>query len=330
MQSAAAAGRRRIIALPAFCCYDLVTALNAAGLGVVLYDIEPLTLGPDLASLDGALAVEPAAVVVAHLYGVPVDMPTVLTMAEKHGVAVIEDAAQSVGAMLHGRPAGSFGHLRVLSFGRGKGVTGGRGGALLMDPAWRGSAGEVPASGGRGLLEVAALAAQWLLTRPSLYRIPASIPALELGDTIYRQPHAPARQSAVSACVVGATWRRQQEETERRLRNAEWLVRALQGTGALVPVRPGPGAQPGWLRLPVLARALDRADPRLTSGRVLGVMPAYPRSLADLEALPRPVGDRALPGARELAERLWTLPTHSRLSEADLERLARWIQRFSR
>ena len=74
-----------------------------------------------------------------------------------------------------------------MSFGRGKGVTGGRGGALLVNPGWRGGSDESPLLPGiRGVMEVPALKAQWLLARPWLYRIPASLPFLGLGDTVYR------------------------------------------------------------------------------------------------------------------------------------------------
>ena len=328
MQWGATVGRSRTIALPAFCCYDLVTAVNAAGLNAVLYDIEPETLAPEFGSLEAALADRPAALVVAHLYGVPVDMTAVMDLAERYGVPVIEDAAQAAGAMLHGRPAGSFGHLRVLSFGRGKGVTGGRGGALLVGPGWRGSSIDPPGPGARGTLELAALLTQWLLARPGLYRIPASIPTLRLGDTVYQAPHLPAGQSSVSAAVAEATWARREKETAIRRRNAEGLLASLVGTGTLVATRPGPGAQPGWLRLPVLARVIDRADQRFTAARALGVMPGYPRPLGDLAELPGPVAGREFPGARELAARLWTLPTHSLLTRADLERLAEWISQF--
>ncbi|HEX6062963.1 MAG TPA: DegT/DnrJ/EryC1/StrS family aminotransferase, partial [Longimicrobiales bacterium] len=63
-----------VVALPAWGCYDLATAAVGAGARVVLYDVEPATLTPDLASLQRALAYGARAVVVAHFYGVPVDM----------------------------------------------------------------------------------------------------------------------------------------------------------------------------------------------------------------------------------------------------------------
>ena len=58
-----------VVALPAYSCYDVATAAIGAGVKVVLYDIDPSTLGPDWESLEKAMQVEPVALVVAHLFG---------------------------------------------------------------------------------------------------------------------------------------------------------------------------------------------------------------------------------------------------------------------
>ena len=59
----------RPIALPAYCCFDIATAADGADVQVVLYDLDPETLGPDGPSLRRALEREPSAVVAAHLFG---------------------------------------------------------------------------------------------------------------------------------------------------------------------------------------------------------------------------------------------------------------------
>ena len=138
-------GAGRPVAIPAYGCFDLATAVLGAGASFVLYDSDPATLGPDLDSLAKALSMGADRVVVAHLYGVPVDLLAVRALADSFGATIIEDAAQGAGASLDGMPLGSFGAAGVLSFGRGKGVTGGSGGALLLradvaaaaDPALR-------------------------------------------------------------------------------------------------------------------------------------------------------------------------------------------------
>jgi len=163
------------VALPAYGCYDLATAADGAGSPVLLYDLDPATLAPDLASLRRALERGARAVVLAHWYGIPVD-PESVSAAGAAGVTVIEDAAQGAGAAWRGRQLGSFGDLAVLSFGRGKGNTAGRGGALVAHGA-PGSAAFARAHpqvarARRGAQECVQLKAQWLLGRSALYAVP--------------------------------------------------------------------------------------------------------------------------------------------------------------
>ena len=127
------AGGKPVVAMPAYACYDLATAADGANADVVLYDVNPRTLAPEPASLARALARRPTAVVAVHLYGIPVNMSAWEAAADSNGALLIEDAAQAIGANLGGKPLGGFGPLAVLSFGRGKGLSGGSGGALLAN-----------------------------------------------------------------------------------------------------------------------------------------------------------------------------------------------------
>ena len=310
MRAAMEASGRNWIALPGYCCYDLVTALNAADGHGVLYDLDLDTLGPSWPSFDEALALRPAAVVVAHLYGLPVDMPRVMERAAQHRVTVIEDNAQGIGGTLNSRPLATFGHLRVLSFGRGKGVTGGRGGALLFSPEWRGAERPAGPAVKGGAKEVTALLAQSVLGRPSLYRIPSSLPFLELGETKYRDPTPPAGISEVSAAVAEVTWRERESEVAARRANASQLVRVVKEAGVRAP-RPISGAEPAWLRFPVLGVRHDQSVNRRSRLRALGILPAYPLPLSRLSALRVAVPVGPMVGASMLASRLWTIPTHS-------------------
>jgi len=70
---------------------------------------------------------------VVHIYGLPVEMDPVLQIAGKHGLQVIEDAAEAIGQTYRGRPCGSFGDLSVLSFYPNKHVTTGEGGMVLTN-----------------------------------------------------------------------------------------------------------------------------------------------------------------------------------------------------
>jgi len=333
-----AAARRapgKPILLPSYSCYDLVTAAMAAAVEVAWYDIDPGTLQPDWTSLQERLNGGAAAVVVVHHYGIPADLARVrgLIAARAHGDAplLIEDAAQAIGGSLDGRPLGGFGDFGVLSFGRGKGLTGGGGGALLANGREAGDlvaglAADVRPSGRGGLVSTGA---QWLLARPSLYAVPASLPFLQLGATVFRAPHSPRGMAAANAGVLARTIPLQESEVQCRNRNASRLLRSAGSWS--IPVT-GPGAGAGYLRLPLLlpeAVAVLRESPE---ARRLGIMPGYPVPLPMLPGSPFRGG--SAPGAESLAARLVTLPVHSLLRETDLARIERvleaWAIRASR
>jgi len=317
------------VALPAYSCYDLATAADGAGAPVVLYDLSPETLAPDPESLRRALERGAGAVVLVHLFGVPADPAPVRAAAERAGAWLIEDAAQGAGARLRGTPLGSSGDLVVLSFGRGKGNTGGRGGALLAHRDAAASAVErargTLRSPLRGAKELIQLKAQWLLGRPSLYAIPAALPFLRLGETVYHPPSPVGGLSAVAARTLAVTWPLGEREAAVRKTRAARLL-ATQADG-LVPIRTLEGAEPGYLRLPFVASPARRAAVDSAGSRSLGIMPGYPLALCDLPGFGERVLNRedAFPGARTLALRLVTLPVHSRLSAHDIGRLEAWL-----
>ncbi len=320
------------VAMPAYACYDLATAAAGADVPVLLYDTDPRTLAPDLAQLQSTLRQGATAIVAVPLYGYPIDLGDVNRLAVEAGAVVIEDAAQGAGGTLNGRPAGTQGSLAVLSFGRGKGLTGGSGGALLAHDETgvrvlervRG----MLAKPRRGWPELVTLTAQLLLEHPSLYAIPAVLPFIRLGQTIYREPQPLRRASAACASVIAATWSLAGRELDVRRRNAERLLVELRRQPGFQTVNAAGQARPGYLRLPVLASAPARRAAAESAARRLGIMPGYPKALCDVERFrPRCLNrDAAFPGGRLLADRLCTLPTHGRLGLRDLTRLEEWIR----
>jgi dTDP-4-amino-4,6-dideoxygalactose transaminase len=104
---------------------------HALGAKPVLVDVDPANGNLDPAHLDAAITPATKAVLCTHLHGGLVPMPAVTAVADRHGLAVVEDAAQCPGAEVGGRPAGTWGHAGTLSFGGSKPLTAGRGGAVL-------------------------------------------------------------------------------------------------------------------------------------------------------------------------------------------------------
>ena len=310
------------VALPAYGCYDLASAAIGAGARVFLYDVDPATLGPDLESVRAAVAAGARTIVAAPLYGVPVDWDALSRLAEAEDCTLIEDAAQGHGALWQGRPLGAWGDLSILSFGRGKGWTCGGGGALFARgrriPA---AAAAAPQSG--ALRRTAMLLSQWALGRPTLYGIPAGIPALGLGQTVYREPQPPRQASPFAMALIAATHDAALAEAGVRRRNAATLAQHARAAGLLTYEGP-PGSTPGYLRLPVRIHGDAQVFAASAGARALGVAAGYPTTLQQLPALtPYLESPHArFAGAETLVRGLITFPTHSRLSASDIVRIA--------
>jgi dTDP-4-amino-4,6-dideoxygalactose transaminase len=317
-------GARRVVGLPAFQCFDVAAAAVGANAQIALYDIDPTTLAPDLASLERLVQRGVSVIVIAPLYGLPVDWDAVASLLERHGAIAIEDAAQGGGATWRGRALGSLGDVSILSFGRGKGWTGGGGGAICargsLAPAFATTAGMLPSmKTSREIRVIATAFMQWVAGRPSLYGVPAAIPALELGETRYHPP-APATQAAAfSAALLCGTFAASRREVEIRRRNAaEWQVRLPAQLSTSVP-RVASGAAPGYLRYPVRVAPRQRARADLRAERRAGIAPSYPAALSSVAAVAerRVHPDISVSGAEALARELLTLPTHSLLTHHD-------------
>jgi perosamine synthetase len=130
------------VILPTFTIVSCVTAVLAAGGVPVLVDSDPELWTMDVTQLDSRLTSRTRAVMPVHIYGHPVDIDPVLDFAERHGLAIIEDAAEAHGAEYltgregsspHWRRCGSFGKLSCFSFYANKLVTTGEGGMVVTD-----------------------------------------------------------------------------------------------------------------------------------------------------------------------------------------------------
>jgi perosamine synthetase len=110
-------------------------AIDAVGGRPVLVDIDAESWCLDPRQLEGVSGERVRAVIVSHLHGGIADMPAICRIAGQRGWFVVEDACQATGATVHGRLAGTWGDVGVLSFGGSKLLTAGRGGAVLTRDA---------------------------------------------------------------------------------------------------------------------------------------------------------------------------------------------------
>jgi perosamine synthetase len=126
-------GRGDEVILPTSTIISCAAAIVRAGASPVLVDCDPDTwnMRPDL--VESRITPRTRAIMVVHIFGLPVDMDPLLALSRKHGLKVIEDAAEVIGQTYRGRPCGSFGDISAFSFYPNKHVTTGEGGMLVTD-----------------------------------------------------------------------------------------------------------------------------------------------------------------------------------------------------
>jgi perosamine synthetase len=101
----------------------------------VVVDSDPITWNMAVGTIEAKITPRTKAIMVVHIYGLPVDMDPVLAIAERHGLVIIEDAAEMHGQTYKGKPCGSFGAISTFSFYPNKHITTGEGGMIVTDDA---------------------------------------------------------------------------------------------------------------------------------------------------------------------------------------------------
>jgi perosamine synthetase len=121
------------VILPTFTIISCASAIVRAGATPVVLDCDPCTWNMDVRQIENKITPKTKAIMVVHIYGLPVDMDPVISLAEKYGLKIIEDAAEAHGLTYKGRPCGSFGDISIFSFYPNKLVTTGEGGMIVTD-----------------------------------------------------------------------------------------------------------------------------------------------------------------------------------------------------
>jgi dTDP-4-amino-4,6-dideoxygalactose transaminase len=128
-------GAGQEVICPSFTFVSSANAILRAGARPVFAEIEETTLGLDARDVESRLTPRTAALLPVHYAGVAPDMEALLDIARRHGLRVVEDAAQGLAASWRGRALGTIGDAGCLSFHETKNVTCGEGGALVVsDP----------------------------------------------------------------------------------------------------------------------------------------------------------------------------------------------------
>lgn len=121
------------IIMPTFTIISCINQIIRTGIRPIFVDSDVNTWNMDVSQIETKITSKTKAIMVVHIYGLPVEMGAVLELAKKYHLKIIEDAAEMHGQYYLNKPCGSFGDISTLSFYPNKHITTGEGGMILTD-----------------------------------------------------------------------------------------------------------------------------------------------------------------------------------------------------
>lgn len=319
------------VIVPSYTCYSVPASVIRAGLQVRVLDIDPATLSyrPDLlAATDYANVL---AVLSANLYGIPNDLPAISAVARARGAFFVDDSAQSLGATVADRAVGTFGDIGLYSLDKGKNITSIQGGILvtnsdeIADRLTQAIATLPPPAPKRVLAQAIQLVLYTAFLHPSLYWIPACLPFLGLGKTVYETDYPIEQYSVTLGAMAAQLFGRIDRLTAERRKAAVHYESAISQFPHTMPIAVAPGAQPVFLRYPLLIDTTIRRDHILAALQAtgLGATASYPLATLDIPEIQSHVDHRhsSSEGGRSVAQRILTLPTHPYVRPRHMDRI---------
>jgi perosamine synthetase len=315
------------VIVPTFCCASIIPPIVAAGAVPVFADVgEDLSLTPE--TVDAACTRRTRAVIVAHLFGNPAPSDAIGELCRTRALILIDDAAQALGAHVHGRPLGSFGNAGIVSFGSGKVCFGTGGGVLVSHDAGvlaraRSYRMQRPAGGEtlqRGLSVL--LWRRWRRWSLPLHVALSRLRSAPRGNAEYRASAMPNLDAAVALSLM--------DTLGVNLRARRTCVDAYRreivdnGRLQLVPHHDGSACLTQVVRLPAgETRAARSIDALRRAGYEVD------RSYTPLHLQPQYAAfgpRRSLPNAERVWREVVELPCEPSVKLADIERIARIVR----
>jgi dTDP-4-amino-4,6-dideoxygalactose transaminase len=311
------------VVMPAYTCFSVPAAILKAGLRPVLCDIVPSTFDFDPGLLERTLTSGTLCVIAHHLFGVPSDIGSIRAACRARGIFVVEDAAQAMGAEQNGRKLGTAGDVGIFSFGRGKNVTCGSGGVVITNSPEIAEAiarhyRDVPSpTPWENLKDFVTLVLMAIFIRPRLYWIPAALPFLRLGETVFPKEVPVRRLSGIKAGILRDWQERLARSNQIRSETADYFRQRM-------PRRVAQRESHPYLRLPILAESPKEKQRLYAFSRAhgLGLSLAYPTPVDEIPEIRAAINGQRFPSAGRIAANLLTLPTHHWLLEKDKRALA--------
>ncbi len=328
-------GQRTNVVVPSYTCYSVAASIVAAGLNVLVCDIDKTTLSYDRDQLQSIDYDSVLAIVSANLYGFPNDLEYLENIATREGVYMIDDAAQSLGATLGARKVGTFGHAGLFSLDKGKVITSINGGVVITKDEELADILRAEYSALSGISRIdriknyIKLITYAAFLHPRVYWLPNSIPLTGLGDTVYDERIELAKYQVEVAAVARNQLGRLEKTNKGRRSVAQYYREKLKNTPNVRSIDVAPDATPAYLRYPI--RITDQNIRRrfLESSKYLGTSRSYPASIAAIPQLKGriKVQNDVYECGRTVAEQIVTLPTHAYVTKPDVEQLCHLLEK---
>jgi dTDP-4-amino-4,6-dideoxygalactose transaminase len=276
-------------------------AILLVGARPVFVDVDPATHTMDPSRLEAAITPRTKVILPVHLYGHPADATAIGEVARRHGIPVLEDAAQAHGAEWRGRRAGALGHAACFSFYPTKNLGAG------------GDAGMVVSSDEGFVARVRQIANHGA----GAHRYDNVV----LGTN--------SRLDSLQAAILRVKLRHLERWNAERAERAAAYSKALAGLPGLVTPREKEGARSAWHLYTIRAPERDALAEHLKA-RGIGTAIHYPRPI-HLQASMAPAGGRAgdLPVSEQLSREVLCLPLYPELPLEDVARVAGEVRAFA-
>jgi perosamine synthetase len=226
--------------------FSFVASANAAlftGADVVFAEVDPQTFNMDPAAVEAAITPRTKALVIVDIFGYPAEIPALIDIAERHGLAIVEDACQTIDGEFDGKKLGTWGHPAVYGFYANKQLTTAEGGVILTDDDQL--AGLLKSLSNQGRSDDGA----WLVHS-------------RLGFNY--------RLSDVHAAIGVAQLEHLDQMQDGRARVAGWYQQRIRGIPNVAPMYDGPQRRSWFVYAPRLAPGIDR-DAVITRLDELGI-----------------------------------------------------------
>lgn len=327
MRELAPEGKDEVI-IPSYTCYSVAASVAVAGLKLRICDIDSTTLDYDYDALEQADFTRVLCVTSANLFGIPNDMVRLAATARQNGVFVLDDAAQSMEAKVHGCFSGTLGDVGIFSLDKGKNITSIDGGIIVTNREDLGSrigkdVGSLPEPSWRARLGyLTKLLAYSGFLHPRLYWIPDGMPFLRLGSTEYRDDFSQEAYPIFLAGIAKRLFDRIDAITASRVEKARVLIDRLKDAHHVEFISYPDHISPVFLRLPLLMNEAyrDKQVGRLRQAG-FGASASYPTAIVDIPGIDSELFRGPCPseGGRLVSKRVLTLPTHSYVTQQDLD-----------